>query len=51
MLMSVVQIHLSPPSFSRPASAFALAGFLFSHPQPLEKYHEPLSAALKRPAV
>jgi hypothetical protein len=24
---------------------------LFSHPQPLEKYHEPLSAALKRPAV
>jgi hypothetical protein len=24
---------------------------LFLHPQPLEKYHEPLSAALKRPAV
>jgi hypothetical protein len=24
---------------------------LFSHPQPLEKHHEPLSAAHKRPAV
>jgi hypothetical protein len=40
-----------PPKFSRPASAFALADFLFSNPQPLEKYHEPLSAAPKRHAV
>jgi hypothetical protein len=32
MLMSVVQIHLSPPSHSEPASAPVDAGFLLERP-------------------
>jgi hypothetical protein len=38
--MSVVQIHLSPPNMPKKGAA-NVAPF-FHHPQPLEKYHDPL---------